>query len=110
MSDRGLTTAALPRHVDAVCSLTFVSEPLKAALRSVHTLVIRRNGLRSLDARLLAPLLALRWLDISHNHIERLCPVGVGMCLAQLSSVVLTEHPHSPTPASLKQWLLLAHV
>ncbi|KAJ1461951.1 hypothetical protein M885DRAFT_200557 [Pelagophyceae sp. CCMP2097] len=75
MSDRDLSTAVVPRHINT------------AQLRTVHTLVIRGNRLRTLDARLIAPLVGLRWLDVSHNELERMCPVGSGTTLVQRSKI-----------------------
>jgi len=60
--------------------------------RLIHTLCLRGNKLRALDARTLAPLVALMTLDVSRNELERLGPTGAAR-VPRDHARVLASHP-----------------
>ena len=60
--------------------------------RLIHTLCLRGNKLRALDARTLAPLVALITLDVSRNELERLGPTGAAR-VPRDHARVLASHP-----------------
>ena len=62
------------------------------ATRTIHTLVLRNNRLQHLDARTLAPLVALVKLDVSRNELERLGPTGA-VTIPGDHAKVLAAHP-----------------
>ena len=62
------------------------------ATRTIHTLILRNNRLQHLDARTLAPLIALVKLDVSRNELERLGPTGA-VTIPGDHAKVLAAHP-----------------
>ena len=62
------------------------------ATRTIHTLILRNNRLQHLDARTLAPLVALVKLDVSRNELERLGPTGA-VTIPGDHAKVLAAHP-----------------
>ena len=68
------------------------------ATRDLHTLILRNNRLQHLDARTLAPLIALVKLDVSRNELERLGPTGA-VTIPGDHARVLAAHPGAKAAA-----------